>query len=73
MKSESQGNGNVYKHRSGFPGGTSGKESTCQSMRYKRPGFQFLGQEDALEEGIATHSSILAWTVPWTESLVGYD
>ena len=25
------------------------------------------GQEDPLEEGMATHSSILAWTVPWTE------
>jgi len=27
----------------------------------------FLGQEDALEEGMATHSSILAWKIPWTE------
>ena len=26
-----------------------------------------LGQEDPLEKGIATHSSILAWSVPWTE------
>ena len=26
-----------------------------------------LGQEDALEEGMATHSSILAWRIPWTE------
>ena len=26
-----------------------------------------LGQEDALEEGVATHSSILAWRIPWTE------
>ena len=26
-----------------------------------------LGQEDALEEGLATHSSILAWRIPWTE------
>ena len=26
-----------------------------------------LGQEDPLEEGIATHSSILAWRIPWTE------
>ena len=25
------------------------------------------GQEDPLEEGMATHSSILAWRVPWTE------
>ena len=28
---------------------------------------QFLGQEDPLEEGMASHSSILAWRIPWTE------
>ena len=28
---------------------------------------QSLGQEDPLEEGTATHSSILAWRIPWTE------
>ena len=28
---------------------------------------QCLGQEDPLEEGMATHSSILAWRIPWTE------
>ena len=27
-----------------------------------------LGREDPLEEGMATPSSVLAWTVPWTES-----
>ena len=27
----------------------------------------FLGEEDPLEKGMATHSSILAWRVPWTE------
>ena len=26
-----------------------------------------LGQEDSLEEGMATHSSTLAWRIPWTE------
>ena len=26
-----------------------------------------LGQEDPLEEGMATHSNILAWRIPWTE------
>ena len=30
-----------------------------------------LGWEDALEEGMATHSSILAWRIPWTEEPVG--
>ena len=28
---------------------------------------QSLGREDPLEEGMATHSSILAWNIPWTE------
>ena len=28
---------------------------------------QFLGQEGPLEKGMATHSSILAWRIPWTE------
>ena len=28
---------------------------------------QFLGQEDPLENKMATHSSILAWRIPWTE------
>ena len=28
-----------------------------------------LGQEDPLEEGMATHTSILAWEIPWTEEL----
>ena len=44
---------------------------------------QSLGWEDPLEEGMATHSSILAWRIPWTEApdglqsmglqRVGYD
>ena len=28
---------------------------------------QSLGQEDPLEKGMATHSSILSWRIPWTE------
>ena len=32
---------------------------------------QSLGWEDPLEEGLATHSSILAWRIPWTRTLVG--
>ena len=30
-----------------------------------------LGQEDPLEKGMATHSSILAWRIPWTEESGG--
>ena len=29
--------------------------------------IQSLGQEDLLQKGMATHSSILAWRIPWTE------
>ena len=32
---------------------------------------QFLGWEDPLEKGMATHSSILAWRIPWTEESGG--
>ena len=50
----------------GFPGGASGKEPTCQCRRQEL-WVQFLGWEDPLEEDTATHSSILAWRIPWTE------
>ena len=89
----------------GFPGGTGGKEATCQCRRHKRRRFHpwvgrspgegigyplqyswaspvaqlvknlpakqetwvpSLGLEDPLEKGKATHSSILAWRIPWT-------
>ena len=49
-----------------FPGGTVGKEF-CQRRRRRI----FLGQEDPLEEEIATHSSVLAWKIPWTEECAG--
>ena len=42
-----------------YPGGTSGKEPACQCRRR----FQSLGGEDPLEEGMATHASILAWRI----------
>ena len=32
---------------------------------------QSLGQEDPLEKGMATQSSILAWNIPWTEEPMG--
>ena len=52
----------------GFPGGASGEEPACQCRRHKRCWFnQSLGREDPLKEDMATHSSILAWRIPWTE------
>ena len=47
----------------GFPGGSVVKDlPAMQVMR-----VQSLGQEDALEEEMTLHSSILAWEIPWTE------
>ena len=35
--------------------------------------FRSLGQEDSLEEEMTTHSSILAWKIPWMEEAGGYS
>ena len=35
--------------------------------------LQSLGWEDLLEKGMTTQSSILAWRIPWTGDLVGYN
>ena len=50
-----------------FPGGSDGKESPAMWETWVRS----LGWEDPLEEGMATHSSILAWGTPRQRSLVG--
>ena len=57
--------------RMSFPGGASGKEPACQCKTCKRLQVRSLDQEDALEEGMVTHSSILAWGTPWTEEPFG--
>ena len=41
------------------------------SQQCRRSRFSPWGGEDPLEEGMATHSSILAWRIPWTEELGG--
>ena len=47
----------------GFSSGSAvKKESVMQEMQVR-----FLGWEDPMEEGMAIHSSILAWKIPWTE------
>ena len=51
----------------GFPRWLSGKESPCQC---KRCGFD-LWVRKIPEKEMATHSSILAWKIPWTEKLGG--
>ena len=46
-----------------FPWGSAGKESTCNVGDMGL----IVGWEDPLGKGMATHSSILAWRIPWTE------
>ena len=46
-----------------FPGGSDGKVSAYNAGDR----VQSLGREDTLEKETATHSSILAWKIPWTE------
>ena len=53
--------------RGGFPGGANGKEPACQYKETQETWAIFLGQEDPLEEEMTTHSSILAWRIPWME------
>ena len=54
--------GSVLPQRA-FPGDADGKESPAMQETCVRS----LGQEDPLEKRMATHSSILAWRIPWTE------
>ena len=64
----------------GLPWWLSGKESACNTQELQ---IRSLGGEDPLEEGMATHPSIPAWRIPWTEQpgglqsvgsqRVGYD
>ena len=56
----------MYSKHRGFLGGASGKEPTCRRRR-REMRVQALGWEDPLEEGMATHSSVLAWRIPWAE------
>ena len=51
----------------GFPGGSVVKNPPANAGDVGSS----LGWEDPLEEEMVTHSSILAWKIPWTEELVG--
>ena len=48
----------------------SGRESACQCRRLH---VLSLGQEDPMEEGLATHSTVLAWRIPWCATTRGHD
>jgi len=48
------------------PNGSLGKEEPAMQDT-EETGVRTLGEEDPLEEEMATHSSILAWRIPWIE------
>ena len=67
MVKEIQNRGDICT-RMGFPDGSVVKNLPAMPVSAC---VRFLGQEDPLEEGMATHSSMLAWEIPWTEELGG--
>ena len=50
----------------GFPGGSVVKNLSA-TQETQETWVRSLGREDPLEKEMATHSSILAWKIPWTE------
>ena len=59
-------------NRRGLPRKHSGEDSACQAG-YERDSGLILESGRSPGEGNATHSSILAWRIPWTRSLAGYS
>ena len=53
----------VYMLIKGFPGASAVKNLPVMQETW----VQSLGQEDPVEEGTASNSSIFAWKIPWTE------
>ena len=51
----------------GFPGGSGVKNLPATQETQQEKQIRSLGWEDALEQEMATHSSTLAWKIPWTE------
>ena len=63
----SYGNQDHQENSRGFPGDSVVKNSPAVQETWVR----YLGWEDPLEKGKATHSSILAWRIPWTVEPMG--
>ena len=58
----------IQFHLGGFPGGSDGKKRKKKNLPTMQETWVWsLGRVDPLETGMATHSSILAWRIPWTE------
>ena len=61
--------GVIYSLKQGFPGDSVVKSLPAKQEMWVRS----LGWEDPLEKDMATHSSILAWGIPWTEEPGGLE
>ena len=57
----------IWESLPALPGGAIDKEPTYQGRRQKRLEFDSWVGKIPLEKGMATHCSILAWKIPWTE------
>ena len=73
MKKVTHLSGSYFSHLKKVGGSPSVAQwqRICLPMQEMR--VQSLDHEDPLEKELATHSSILAWKIPWTEELVGYS
>ena len=60
----------VYTHTVSLPRGSAVKNPPAM-QELQETQVRSLGQKDPLEKGMATHSSILAWRIPWTEESGG--
>ena len=57
----------------GFLCGTSGTRTHLPVQETQETGIRSLGQEDDFREVMATHFSVLAWRIPWTEEPGGLE
>ena len=61
----------VYTHSHMHVGASLGAQMVKNLPAMRETWLQLLGWEDSLKKGMTTHSSILAWKIPWTEEFGG--
>ena len=61
-----------YNNRDFFPSFLTQMVKNLPAIQENQNTGQSLGWEDPLEKDMATHSSIQAWRIPWTEEPAGY-
>ena len=63
----------IRKNILDFPGGSAGNKPACQCRQMQEMQVRSLSYKDPMEKEMATHSSILAWRIRWTEEPAGYS